>query len=390
MLQYGSRSVTTKPIRACIIALLTCGYAVPLGACLWDYDTLLMERRQFPTALNLITGKFLRHSPEFYRWRIANRQERIQANADDPRLFDDLAVAYDKTGQHQLAIDTMLDKDRRFPGLYETFANLGTFYIHSGDLEEGLTWINKAIALNPNAHFGREVYQQLLVRYVLSRIKPDETQPSLPLRSKNDGSMASEDFASYVAKQHYGQSKLTEEQLAAAVKGVLGMMRFGHFDSPILLEALGDLLRRQEAKRLATRAYLKASYASKKPTVRTAYHQLAKKALRMQTPTKNSHRQLELQELESEFQTELNDAISWYAVVEADEQRWIAAGEDADLQFKNKYYQAPTISTGGSTAITQTRVRLLMIGVITCCALTIPTIWYLRKRSQRSPSIETE
>ncbi|MEZ6049381.1 MAG: hypothetical protein R3C11_28140 [Planctomycetaceae bacterium] len=27
-----------------------------------------------------------------------------------------------------------------------------------------------------------------------------------------------------------------------AIKGVSGMMRFGHYDSPILLEALGDLL----------------------------------------------------------------------------------------------------------------------------------------------------
>jgi hypothetical protein len=39
-------------------------------ACLWDVDTLRMERSRFPSVLELITGKFLRHSPEFYRWRI--------------------------------------------------------------------------------------------------------------------------------------------------------------------------------------------------------------------------------------------------------------------------------------------------------------------------------
>ena len=31
-------------------------------------------------------------------------------------------------------------------------------------------------------------------------------------------------------------------ELAAAQKGVLGMMHFANYDSPLLLEALGDLL----------------------------------------------------------------------------------------------------------------------------------------------------
>lgn len=41
--------------------------APALVACLWDYDTLAMERSRFPSTLELITGKFLRHSPEFYQ-----------------------------------------------------------------------------------------------------------------------------------------------------------------------------------------------------------------------------------------------------------------------------------------------------------------------------------
>ena len=31
------------------------------SACLWDYDTLLMERRRFPIVVEMISGKFLRH-----------------------------------------------------------------------------------------------------------------------------------------------------------------------------------------------------------------------------------------------------------------------------------------------------------------------------------------
>lgn len=59
----------------------------PVLACLWDYDTLAEERRQFPSALELMTGKFLRHSPEFYEWRIADREKKMNAGASKPRTL---------------------------------------------------------------------------------------------------------------------------------------------------------------------------------------------------------------------------------------------------------------------------------------------------------------
>jgi len=70
------------------------------------------------------------------RWRL----DQINAIPVEQRTagdYDDLGASYDKLGQHDQAIQTMLDKIDRFPngGLYETHANLGTFYIHNGDLE---------------------------------------------------------------------------------------------------------------------------------------------------------------------------------------------------------------------------------------------------------------
>ncbi len=38
--------------------------------CGWDSDTIAMEKRMFPTVHELITGKFLQHSQEFYYWRV--------------------------------------------------------------------------------------------------------------------------------------------------------------------------------------------------------------------------------------------------------------------------------------------------------------------------------
>ena len=85
-----------------------------------------MERQRFPSVLELITGTFLRHSNEFYRWRVEDRKTKIEVQAT-PDLFDDLAVAYEKLGETDNAIRVINQKSVLFPGLYSTHANLGTF-----------------------------------------------------------------------------------------------------------------------------------------------------------------------------------------------------------------------------------------------------------------------
>ena len=103
-----------------------------------------------------------------------------------------------------------------------------------------------------------------------------------------------DDFAAFLRKEGLDGP--------AAVKGVLGMMRFGHHDSPILLEALGNLLATVpygdgDGTRLAARAYLKASYEAPEPAAKAAYRDIAREALRMQTAhpgTQQNGRQLNL------------------------------------------------------------------------------------------------
>jgi tetratricopeptide (TPR) repeat protein len=159
-------------------------FPAPAFACMWDYDTLQMERNRFPSALELITGKFLRHSREFYQWRIADRLEKLKKEPDNLAYYDDLAVAYSKTGQNDRAIETILIKDKKKPGLYETEANHGTFLMLAGRIEEGLKHVDEALRINPDAHFGREKYQKRLAEYVLSRNKDGKI--SLPLARVDD------------------------------------------------------------------------------------------------------------------------------------------------------------------------------------------------------------
>ncbi len=329
-------------------------------ACLWDYDTLKQERSRFPDTLELITGKFLRHSTEFYEWRIADRKARLEQEPDNLALYDDLAVAYDKVGQTQKAIETILAKDKRKPGLYETESNLATFSVHAGQLDRSLQHVERALQINPDAHFGREKYQKLLVEYLVQRRKAKGDQ--LPLatiaRSPNKDADGTEDllevdFDAFLWPRNGGRTVPPEER-KAAIKGVLGMMRFARHDSPLLLEALGWLLlhgdgfdRDNDGKRLAARAFLKAAYASKDEAKR-GYRVLARKALQFQTVHPQTHDALPLEQLENDFQQELADANRWYAEVREDELRWIKEGKNPEEEFDRKYYAEPKLSSDDS------------------------------------------
>jgi len=289
-------------------------------ACLWDYDTLLAERSRFPTTLELITGKFLRHSPEFYEWRVKDRQRKLETDPDNLELLDDLAVAYDKLGKQDLAIELMERKEKNEPGLYETAANHGTFLAHAGKLEESLPFLKRAIEINPDAHFGREKYQIYLIEYALE--KPVDQSFWQFLGTRNEAE--------------------TEEQRQAAIKGVLGILRFGNHDNPRVLEALGSLLtsyepdsRSPDAKALAARAYLKASYLTKSDGERSGkLRDLATRTLELQATTT-------LTKLEAEFQSELGDSEAWYRDLRQRELAWIAAGTDVDAEFAKLYQQEP-------------------------------------------------
>ena len=348
--------------RPAFVAVLTLAVPAAALACMWDHDTLLQERSRFPSALELITGKFLRHSPEFYEWRITDRLARLQSDPENPRLYDDLGVAYDKTGQHDKAIAMMLELEKKQPGRYETYANLGTFYLHAGQFEKGLPMIDKALAINPDAHFGRERYQKWLAEYVQARRKDGKVVlPLSSLPQSAEGERQPANFAEFV-QERVGKTPantgrlLAPEERQAAIKGMLGIMRFGSYDSPIVLEALADLLYRPgydimaDAKQLAARAYLKASYEVKDPSARDAYRELAKQALAMQREAGEANQSLSLERLESDFKAELEDARSWYADLREKELSWVRGGGDPEAEFDRLYAEEPQVPVVGEEA----------------------------------------
>lgn len=377
-----------RPTRAAILAVAL-GLLVPSAAlaCLWDYDTIKMERTRFPNTLELITGKFLRHSPEFYQWRIADRLKRLETDPSNLALLDDLAVAYDKTDQHEKAIETANRADKLRPGRYETAANLGTFYFHAGQLEAGLPHIDRALKINPDAHFGREKYQKLLVEYVLER--RDGGPLKLPLASVTLAAGA--DPTKIEAHSHSvantfpdflkargpksDDRHLSDAEVRAAVKGITGMMKFGKHDSPVLLEALGFLLvhpalgTNTDAKQLAARAFLKASYEVRDEAIRLHYQRFAYGALRHQFATGDDE-PVSLERVESEFQKELEEGRAWYAELRERELGWIRDGKNPEAEFDKLYVAEPSVTGMDVTDPMNPMDRLLLLVAGAVVALT--------------------
>jgi tetratricopeptide (TPR) repeat protein len=361
-----------------------------LLACLWDYDTLMQERSRFPDTLELITGKFLRHSYEFYSWRIHDREEKLRHDSENLAYYDDLAVAYEKTGQHDKAIEIVLAKEKKKPGLYETEANLGTFLIHAGRPQEGLPHIDRALALNPDAHFGREKYQKLLVEYVLERRRDGATRLPLAYDERPRDS-----FVRFLRKTQGAKERLSEPERKAAIRGVLGMMRFGDHESPVLLEALANLLSGspedadQDAKQLAARAYLKASYVVTDEKARQAYRGMAQEALTFQSRSKSNREQLPLDELEKSFREELAQAQQWYEELHQREVAWIQGGEDPERAFARLYTEEPQVQTSGDEeAVAGPRASKVLFLVLCSAGLVILSTllavgwWRLRRVSR--------
>lgn len=169
------------------VLLLVLGSATTL-ACIWDSDTLGMEMKKFPGLTQVITGRFERNPPLYYQIRLERVTKELQTSSDRLELYDDAGAACDRLGRSDEAIAWMakkraiLDRAPNKEHLYRYHANLGTFLAHKWFrdkdrkdptlLVQGRDHIAKAIEINPDAHFGREMIQLAVMDWALS--KPGE------------------------------------------------------------------------------------------------------------------------------------------------------------------------------------------------------------------------
>jgi tetratricopeptide (TPR) repeat protein len=223
-------------------------------ACLWDHDTLREESLGQKDTLEVVTGTLRHHATAWYQAKVAYTKPMIDAGAAPPERYDDLAVAQARTGDLDGAIATMEAKQQRFPGAYTTEANLGTFYAMKGDRAAALDHLGKAIAINPDAHFGREHYQIQLLQF-MAKVDQD---PTLVTQADFLG-LPITDHIAFVLDPKHAEIKDRPEVATDAVPALVGLIRFGGNDQNMhLWFSLGLALGWQGHKNLALRALRRA------------------------------------------------------------------------------------------------------------------------------------
>ncbi|MES2461664.1 MAG: hypothetical protein V4671_13855 [Armatimonadota bacterium] len=142
-----------------------------------------------PVPLSVITGRFPRHPALFYEMRIRRVAKELAVHPERLRLYDDVAVAYDRLGKDDEALFWIKKKHSRLlktspadPAFredwYRYYANVGTFRAHqwiragadlkdTAQLRQARGEIAKAIHIKPDAHFGREKYQLAVMDWII-------------------------------------------------------------------------------------------------------------------------------------------------------------------------------------------------------------------------------
>ncbi len=212
-----------------VIPLLAC-------ACMWDADTPKAESLDEADILDAITGRFERYPSKYYEMRIARLTPLMQSASGDLAAYDDIAVACERLGRSDEAVEWMRkkrivldsavdDEEKLKEHSYRYHANLGTFIVHRWikngsdrsaihEVQAARDEIAEAIRINPQAHFGREIYQLMALDWIISPPSISTNQAGIPnlLGWRRDGS----DTAVDSIKAH------------EAVRGIVGLIRLGN------------------------------------------------------------------------------------------------------------------------------------------------------------------
>ena len=220
--------------------------AFPAAACLWDNDTLRAEAKGLPGMAEIITGRFERNPPLYFQMRLERSERDIAADARNWNAYDNAGVSCDRLGKHTEAIEWMNRKRGAMEAAaegdaataehrYRYLANLATFHAHrwfaSGanradttDLERGIELIEDAIELNPDAHFGRERYQLMAMRWVLNPPGDQNGLTELPTLF-----WANEKYAELQNNRgSHTANNLRDAGLGDAVQGLGGLIALGN------------------------------------------------------------------------------------------------------------------------------------------------------------------
>jgi tetratricopeptide (TPR) repeat protein len=244
-----------KAVRETLVGLAIASTATlaPAAAfgCPWDDESYQAEANSLPCVMDAVLGAYLKHSNAFYQTRLRAADAVLEWAPAHLEALDAKGVALLKLRRLKDAEAVMVKRAALAPNAYASHANLGTVYTFTGDWEKALAAIDKAMAIEPRAHFGREKYHRQLVEY----LRDLAADPSLAMRE--NFLRIPVDPAARLAgsKEAFARSGAQEDAFDAIVSmiTVYGAEGVSH-----VYFALGELLALRGDRRLAWTAYKRA------------------------------------------------------------------------------------------------------------------------------------
>ncbi len=223
----------------------------PAQACGWDYETYHAEAKSMPCVFDALLGYWPEHTNAYHERRIEAFDIGLAWMPDWTDGLDAKGISLLKLGRLPAAEAVMKHRYEVAPQAYASHANLGTLYTFTGAYDDAIVHIDKAMAIEPEAHFGREQYHRDLVDY-LRRGKADpkvfETETFVGITP--------------TPNQRVGGSKALYARLGLkddAVDALVAMLTvYGADELAEVYFALGELLAVRGHKRLAYTAYRRA------------------------------------------------------------------------------------------------------------------------------------
>ena len=238
---------------------------LPAAGCIWDRDTWREEGKGRIDTLKAITGWFDRYPPRYYEMRLERVTNELEANPQELDLYDDAGVACNRLGRYDEGIEWMAKKKAVLDTIqgasanmdrYRYHANLGSFLGNRwatrpaaeriadlSDLKEATNHIAEAIALNPEAHFGREKYQLKLFQWLQ---KPAEQNDATGNPEQNFLGLPP------MERQLQPGGLLRLPELKDAESGLVGLIHLGSaWESIDVFDALASVVQADGASSLA-------------------------------------------------------------------------------------------------------------------------------------------
>jgi hypothetical protein len=388
-------------------------HSYPLPHCVPKYPDGVSLR--FAMVHDVLHERYARHGEAYYRERnrsVGEALARVEAGQGPNRsseeamaLFDDMGVGLDALQQDDVAVRILREKLRRQEALgikgrqlYTTYANLGTFLIHgnfraaqTGDntakerLREGIGFIAKSIEVNPEAHFGREIWQQRAAEFLLDAIDNsqillecdlvgdslnEEIDPSTKHSLKNvriyglfggnrQALLFVNDRESEAGTNRQGiRNEITEVGKEPTVRlgahwkneevpfdeptlGFIGMWRLGGGANPHFALALGEIMMRVGQRRIAWCAYERAvRLADRFWPDREIQKRLVEHCRKRQSVIEEQFPDQERNQLRPQFDAELEYGLRYQKSYQAYEEDRIAEGRSIDdAHFYDAFFE---------------------------------------------------